>query len=159
MSNTVDQMIAMFNRLQQSLIDRSKRNCITTSPSSEFAITGKSPVKLPCPTVKHKVGSELTIQAGEVRIGAGVTSVKASANILVVGAQVVDPIYVFIRKNTNIDVGISLVSVATTGWNTINVAPTLFSVNEGDLISVWIKNELAGRGKVSANSTFTVETL
>lgn len=159
MSYTQDQMIAMFNQLQQSLIDRSKRNCITVSPSSESAITSKTPFRLPCPTVKHSVGSQLTIQAGEVRIGAGITSVKASANILVVGAQIVDPIYVYIRKNENINVAISLISVSTTGWNTISVAPMLFSVNEGDLISVWIRNELAGRGTIYADSTFTVEAL
>lgn len=137
-----------------------KTNIITAYLNQNYVITTSNTYeKIPLDG-SESVGSKLTLNSsGEIVIGAGVTKVKVSAKICMVGSTIVTGTKNFvIMKNNNI---------AERIWNKIDtfnstlIIPTsMFSVAEGDKITMayyGVQNETANYG--AQFTTLTVEVV
>ena len=118
-------------------ISTNTKSAITIGLSANVSHIGTTKVALD--TVMNSIGNKFTLNSNGIRIGAGVTKVKVSANILQ-QASTVNLYGGYITKN-----GTNLASAVNVGFNTITrtdsweffytgISPIIIDVTEGDII-------------------------
>ena len=118
-------------------ISTNTKSAITIGLSANVSHIGTTKVALD--TVMNSIGNKFTLNSNGIRIGAGVTKVKVSANILQ-QASTVNLYGGYITKN-----GTNLASAVNVGFNTITrtdsweffytgISPIIIDVVEGDII-------------------------
>ena len=125
------------NYINEKLDEISTKSAITIGLSDNQKHTSTIKVKLN--TVMNSIGNKFTLIDNGIKIGAGVTKVKVSANILQQSSGV--NLYGgYITKN-----GTNLASAVNVGFNTITrtnsweffhtgISPIIIDVTEGDII-------------------------
>lgn len=125
------------NYINEKLDEISTKSAITIGLSAN--ISHKKTTKVALNTIMNNIGDKFTLIDNGIKIGAGVTKVKVSANILQ-QASVVNLYGGYITKN-----GTNLASAVNVGFNTITntnswaffhtgISPIIIDVVEGDII-------------------------
>ena len=125
------------NYINERLDEISTKSAITIGLSANVSHTATTKVALN--TIMNNIGDKFTLIDNGIKIGAGVTKVKVSANILQ-QASVVNLYGGYITKN-----GTNLASAVNIGFNTIprtnsweffhtGISPIIIDVVEGDII-------------------------
>ena len=104
-----------------------------------------------------KVGEKLTIENGGLKIGSGISYIKASASIIF--SSVVNSTtrhHIIVRKND----GQALLGIArfNGNWESIATNEVLISVKENDIIYLYVRTQDAG-GSTTDACTLTVEAI
>ena len=125
------------NYINEKLDEISTKSAITIGLSAN--VSHKATTKVALDTVMNTIGDKFTLNSNGIKIGAGVTKVKVSANILQQSSGV--NLYGgYITKN-----GTNLASAVNVGFNTITntnswaffhtgISPIIIDVVEGDII-------------------------
>ena len=125
------------NYINEKLDEISTKSAITIGLSANVSHIGTTKVALN--TIMNNIGDKFTLIDNGIKIGAGVTKVKVSANILQ-QASTVNLYGGYITKN-----GTNLASAVNVGFNTITrtdsweffytgISPIIIDVTEGDII-------------------------
>lgn len=125
------------NYINEKLDEISTKSAITIGLSANVSHTATTKVALN--TIMNNIGDKFTLIDNGIKIGAGVTKVKVSANILQ-QASAVNLYGGYITKN-----GTNLASAVNVGFNTIprtnsweyfhtGISPIIIDVVEGDII-------------------------
>lgn len=125
------------NYINEKLDEISTKSAITIGLSAN--ISHKKTTKVALNTIMNNIGDKFTLIDNGIKIGAGVTKVKVSANILQ-QASVVNLYGGYITKN-----GTNLASAVNVGFNTITntnswaffhtgISPIIIDVVEGDIL-------------------------
>ena len=125
------------NYINERLDEISTKSAITIGLSANVSHTATTKVALD--TVMNSIGDKFTLNSNGIKVGAGVTKVKVSANILQ-QASAVNLYGGYITKN-----GTNLASAVNVGFNTIprtnsweyfhtGISPIIIDVVEGDII-------------------------
>ena len=125
------------NYINERLDEISTKSAITIGLSANVSHTATTKVALN--TIMNNIGDKFTLIDNGIKIGAGVTKVKVSANILQ-QASAVNLYGGYITKN-----GTNLASAVNVGFNTIprtnsweyfhtGISPIIIDVVEGDII-------------------------
>lgn len=125
------------NYINEKLDEISTKSAITIGLSANVSHTATTKVALN--TIMNNIGDKFTLIDNGIKIGAGVTKVKVSANILQ-QASAVNLYGGYITKN-----GTNLTSAVNVGFNTIprtnsweyfhtGISPIIIDVVEGDII-------------------------
>lgn len=108
----------------------------------------------------NSTSDKLTLSSGGVRIGAGISKVKVSANVFFQWTSA-DQSYVYmaIRKNaTNVSIAISAQPFIY-AFATLSFSPTYVEVQEGDTFYIASLEEKTGTFRGGQNSYMTVEVV
>lgn len=125
------------NYINEKLDEISTKSAMTIGLSTN--VNHKATTKVALNKIMNSIGNKFTLNSNGIRIGAGVTKVKVSANILQ-QASVVNLYGGYITKNDT-----NLASAVNVGFNTITrtdsweyfhtgISPIIIDVVEGDII-------------------------
>ena len=136
-----------------------EKNAMTIylSATSNYTIsTAWSYTKLPLNSLKTSIGSKLTFTSNSIKIGAGVSYVKVSANAMMKGIAN-DDLIQLCQNSTIVSQGYYRCT-NTSYHGVISLSPVLIKVNEGDLIH--LKYGSGGTGTLTiTGGTYTYLTV
>lgn len=133
-----------------------KSNCIVVTKTTNYTTLSTDEEKLPLDLVSEKVGDKLSLVSNGVLIGAGVSKVKVSSNVMysTIPAEGLGEIHANnIYLNTT---KISETAVRPSGtYPSVSNASKMISVSEGDIIFLYVTSRGAPGSVVRGGSTYT----
>lgn len=129
----------------------------TLSTTSSYTIsTAWNYVKLPLDNLKPSIGSKLTFTSNSIKIGAGVSYVKVSANAMMNGIAMEEILQ--ICRNSDIVSQGYYRCTNVSHYGVVSLSPVLIKVYEGDLITLKYGSGGTGTLKI-AGGTYTYLTV
>lgn len=133
-----------------------KSNCIVVTKTTDYTTLSTSEEKLPLDLVSEKTGDKLSLVSNGVLIGAGVSKVKVSSNVMYstipsggLGGIHSNNIYLNTTK-------ISETAVRPSGtYPSVPNASKMISVSEGDTIFLYVRSSDVSGSVVRGGSTYT----
>ena len=131
-------------------------NCIVVSKATDYTTLSTAEEKLPLDLVSEKTGGKLSLVSNGVLIGAGVTKVKVSSNVMfsTIPAGALGQIHannIFLNTTK-----ISETGVRPSGtFPSVSNASKMISVKAGDTIFLFVRSAGAAGSIVRGGSTFT----
>jgi len=133
-----------------------KSNCIVVSKTTDYTTLSTAEEKLPLDLVSEKTGDKLSLVSNGVLIGAGVSKVKISSNVMFstipsggLGGIHANNIFLNTTK-------ISETGVRPSGtYPSVSNASKMISVSEGDTIFLYVRSSGVSGSVVRGGSTYT----
>ena len=129
-------------------------NSISLGLASDHTIASTSEEKLTMSTQLRKLGSDLTVNEGTVVIGDNINTIKVSAIVNMVNATANDRVMLVIKKNSSTYVRNDSLYVGSPA--SITIPDIIIPVTKNDVITLMIRNQTQGAGKVLSNSYNTI---
>ena len=136
--------------------EKNVMTAILSTTSSYTISTAWNYVKLPLNSLKTSIGSKLTFTSNSIKIGAGVSYVKVSANAMMNGIAM-EEILQICRNSTIVSQGYYRCTNVS-HYGVVSLSPMLIKVNEGDLITLKYGSGGTGTLKI-VGGTYTYLTV